>query len=187
MSSPSGGVAGPSYTDADLRRMIATIISSKSPPAQAEPGVTGLQPGPNSFQQEQAKLKKYFGASGGGWPEPGLSKAAHELGVPDDVSLRLDFQNQIEENYTLATTGKGTVQPHEDPGEAKAGFGPVPGVSSILDFLKRLWSVLTSKAFWLRLLEGLLGLGLVLAGLAKMSGAADTAVKAIPVAGKVLR
>jgi hypothetical protein len=184
MASPNSGFGGPTLNDATVRRMIAKIVSAPSPPALKSPGAN--TPGLNSFQQEQAKLRKYFGSSGGSWPEPGLSHAAHDYGVPDDVSLKLDFLNQIEQNYTLAIGGGGTVLPHEDPGRAVPGVGPIPGISSVLDFLKRLWSILTSKAFWLRAVEVLLGAGLVLAGLAKMSGAADKAVKAIPVAGKVL-
>jgi hypothetical protein len=184
MASPHGGYGGPTLTDATIRKMIATIVAAKSPPALKSPGATS--PGLNSFQQEQAKLKKYFGATGGAWPQPGLANYAHAYGVANDVTLKLDVMSQIEQNYTLAIGGGGTVLPHQDPGEAQPGIGPVPGISSMLDFLKRIWSVLSSRAFWLRLLEGILGLALVTAGLAKMSGAVDKAVKAVPVAGKVL-
>lgn len=56
-------------------------------------------------------------------------------------------------------------------------------IQNPLDFLK----ALASPALWVRVLEVLLGTGLILAGLAKLSGAADAAVKALPIAGKVLR
>jgi hypothetical protein len=159
MTSPHGGVGGPSFTDADFRRMITRIIASPSPPALSSPGATS--PGPNSFQQEQAKLRKYFGILGGKWPEPGLRDYANATGVANDGSFRLSVQNEIEENYVLATTGKGTVQPHEDPGEATPGIGPIPNpLSSIVDFLR----LLANPHTWIRVGEFAIGAILLAVG-----------------------
>lgn len=180
MTSPHGGVAGPNFTDADFRKMIAKIIASPSP----KPGVGGT-PGPNSFQQEQAKLKKYYGASGGWWPEPGLSNWAKANGVPDDAHLKLSVMNEIEENYKLATTGQGTVLPHEDPGAAQAGIGPLPNP---LAFLSNLWAILSNPNTWLRIGEFLLGAILVGVGAAKISsGAQDVILKYAPAMAKLVK
>lgn len=99
----------------------------------------------------------------------------------------------IQQFYALhgMPTPSNPAYPHPDPGEAQAGLGPTGIgfnlITSPLDFLNHLWQAISSKEFWLRALEVTLGVGLVLAGLAKLSGTADTVIKAIPVAGKVLR
>src|SRR5215469_471375 len=137
MSSPGGGVAGPSYSDGDIRHMIRVIIATPSPAPLSSPGAN--TPGPTSFDQERTKLKKYFGIAGQYWPEPGLLNYSHAHGVSDDANLRVNVQNEIEENYVLATKGKGTVLPFEDPGAAIPGVGPTGiGFGSVLDALNAL-------------------------------------------------
>lgn len=123
MSSPSGGIAGTPYsTDAQFRTMIRTIVQAQSPPAQSSGAKTPT--GPNSFQQFQAKMVKYFGSEGQYWPEPGLTNLAKADKVSNDIGFKLEQESAIEENYVLAVTKVGTVQPYEDPGQAQAGIGP---------------------------------------------------------------
>jgi hypothetical protein len=117
-----------------------------------------------------------YGAHGEKWPS----------GIPQGESKTQAALVIVDQYLTLIGRGDCATNayPHPDPGRAEAGLGPTGiGITSILDFLK----LLTSANFWMRVLEVLLGLGLALAGLAKLSTRADGLVSKVPVYGKILR
>ena len=177
------------------RKLVLGMPASPPPPGPGEAGP--FFPGSNTVRVDPAKADSYSvaqirsliayiesidKASGLGPP------SAWPGNIPQGESQHTSRLQIIQQYYAIfGLSSNAPAYPKKDPGEAQAGLGPTGlGIGSILDFLKKLWAAISSREFWLRALEVVLGLLLMGAGLAKLSGAADTVIKAIPVAGKVL-
>jgi hypothetical protein len=125
----------------------------------------------------QSHLRNAYGATGAGFP--GMIPADRAKGLIAATATRESEAANIQVLYQQWVLNTVPTLPHEDPGEATPGIGPVK-IPNPLAFLQNLWSVITSKEFWIRLGEGILGVILIAVGMAKVSDRADSLVSKIP-------
>lgn len=143
-----------------------------------------LHPPLNSAQRQ--RIISYL--KGNGYSETDIAKY---LGWPPNVPLKnyttagggspgtlAEFDRLLIEIYNATASGGG----FQSSPKVKTVGPNIPGVSSVVDFLK----LLANPNTWLRVAEVLLGMLLVGAGLAKMSQRAAVVIRQVPIAGKAI-